>query len=314
MERCAEIIAEYQSLLRGFLKAAPESTAGRAGEEILQGAYDLARRAMDQGLGVVDLAAVHHRALEAALADKGDGDGAAAIRSAATLFIESLSPYEMTHRAFSESNAALRSMNDRLEQEAKRIAHALHAEAGQLIAYGQIAINRLAADLPQEERARLAELRDALDRVHDQLRQISHELRPTILDELGLLPALRFLAEGTSERSGIGVTVKGAFPTRLQPQVETALYRVAQEGLNNIVKHANASRATILVSRQPRKLECFITDDGRGFETERMSREVKTGLGLLGIRERLDAVGGRLRIVSAPGQGTTLEITVPLEE
>ena len=165
-----------------------------------------------------------------------------------------------------------------------------------------------------EGRARTAEIRGAFDRIHDQLRQISHELRPTILDELGLLPALRFLAEGTSERSGIEVAVKGTLPARLDAPVETAIYRVAQEGLNNIVKHAAARRATIVVSRQPRSLECLITDDGRGFEPERIAGEGRTGLGLLGIRERLDAVGGTLRIVTAPGQGTTLEITVALEE
>ena len=233
MDRRAELTAEYAALLRGFLEAAPESAACRAGEEILQSAYDLARRAMDQGLGVVDLATMHHQALEGALAGRSPAQIAATVRAAAILFIESLSPFEMTHRAFSESNAALRSMNERLEQEAGRIAHALHAEAGQLIAYGQIAINRLEADMGPEGRARTAEIRGAFDRIHDQLRQISHELRPTILDELGLLPALRFLAEGTSERSGIEVAVKGTLPARLDAPVETAIYRVAQEGLNN---------------------------------------------------------------------------------
>lgn len=312
MGRSAGIAAEYMALLRGFLAAAPGSAACRAGEEILQSAYGLARRAMDEGLGVVDLAAIHHRALEEAIAAANHADGPGTIRAAGTLFIESLSPFEMTHRAFGESNAALRSMNDRLEEEAKRIAHALHAEAGQLIACGHIAINRLEAGLPPEDRARLAEVRGALDRIHDQLRQISHELRPTILDQLGLLPALRFLAEGTTERSGIDVVVHGTLPDRLKPPVETAIYRVAQEALSNIVKHAGAQRATIEVSRHSRSLECVISDDGRGFSPEHVAG--KTGLGLPGIRERLDAVGGSVRIVTAPGQGTTLEITVALEE
>jgi PAS domain S-box-containing protein len=212
-----------------------------------------------------------------------------------------------------EAERALHALNQRLEEEARRIAHALHDEAGQLLASVYLALAGLAAELPPPARARLAQIRARLEQVEAQLRRLSHELRPTLLDDLGLIPAIEFLGEGISKRTGIPVVVTGSTGGRLPTQIETALYRTVQEGLTNVTKHAQAGRATVAVQRHPEGIVCSIRDDGRGFEPSDRLAQAGQGLGLIGIRERVAALGGMLSIVSSPGMGTTLEIAIPLK-
>lgn len=212
-----------------------------------------------------------------------------------------------------EAQRALHALNQRLEEEARRIAHALHDEAGQLLASVYLALAGLAAELPPPARVRLAQVRALLEQVEAQLRRLSHELRPTVLDDLGLIPAIEFLGEGISKRTGVSVVVTGSTGGRLPTQVETALYRTVQEGLTNVTKHAQASQATIHVQRHPEGIVCSIRDDGRGFEPSHRPALNSQGLGLIGIRERVATLGGTLSIVSSPGMGTTLEIAIPLK-
>jgi two-component system sensor histidine kinase UhpB len=214
-----------------------------------------------------------------------------------------------------EAARALRAVNQRLEEEARRIAHALHDEAAQLLASVYLALDALADDLPPDARVRLAEIRALLEQVEAQLRRLSHELRPTILDDFGLIPALRFLAEGISKRTGLSVIVTGSTGGRLPTQVETVLYRIVQEGLTNVTKHAQANRAVICLDRDPEQILCSIGDDGRGFQTStrRRARRDTQGLGLIGIEERIAAVAGTLSIESSASVGTTLKIAIPLK-
>src|SRR5947208_11398931 len=186
------------------------------------------------------MAALHHEALRASVLRLDALQARAkAAEAAQAFFSESLSPFEMTHRASREANSALRRLNERLEEEAKRIAHTLHDEAAQLLASVHVALDALARDLPQSVRSRLGEVRDLLDRIEGELRRLSHELRPTMLDDLGLVPALQFLAEGVAKRTGLSVEVRGSTHGRLPPAVETAPYRIAQEALTNAVRHAH---------------------------------------------------------------------------
>lgn len=209
---------------------------------------------------------------------------------------------------------ALRHLNETLEQESRRIAHALHDEAGQLLAAVDIALDEFARELPPPAQPHLEEVKALLDQIEAQLRHVSHELRPTVLDDLGLVPALEFLAEGVSTRTGLSITVEGPTTGRLPLAVETALYRTVQEALTNVTKHAQAKSVSVQVKRENRRLRCTIRDDGIGFDVSAVqARKGERGLGLIGIRERLDALGGRLQITSAPGRGTELAITVPLE-
>ena len=202
------------------------------------------------------------------------------------------------------------------EEEAKRIAHQLHDEAGQVTASIHLALAEIAKELPAPGRRRLRQVAGYLDDIEDRLRRLSHELRPTILDDLGLVPALEFLADGISARTGIPIRVEGSTHGRLDPLVETAIYRVVQEALANIGRHSRAGRAFIAVARGRRMLRCRVCDDGVGFDVNRVLRgkERGRGLGLLGVHERIDALGGSIRIRSSPGQGTDLSVAVPLEK
>lgn len=314
-----ELVEQYTAALQNYLDG--------AGEAALQRAYELGRKALVGGLGVLDMAAVQHRALvKGFLLARTPKEGARMLKAARHFFAEFVSPFEMAHRGFQEANTALRRLNETLEEQAKQIAHALHDEAGQLLASVHIALRDIARELPAPVRERLPEVHGLLDQIEEQLRHLSHELRPTILDDLGLLPALEFLADGVSQRTGLSVSVEGSTEGRLPPVVETALYRCVQEALTNVSKHAQASRVTVWLQREAKRIRCSVRDDGTGFNAPAGlatagqkdlfgagARRGERGLGLIGIRERLNAIGGTLDITSTPGRGTELLITVPLE-
>jgi PAS domain S-box-containing protein len=218
---------------------------------------------------------------------------------------------DITERQRAED--ALRRLNQMMEDMAKRIAHALHDEAGQLLASVYLAVAEVARDLPSPARERLGQVWQLLDQVGEQLRRLSHELRPTILDDLGLLPAIEFLAEGVAKRTGLAITVKGSTEGRVSPLVETTLYRVVQEALGNVTRHARAARVVVEIERDEHQIRCAVRDDGVGFDVVGLSAQRgDRGLGLIGIRERLKALNGTLEIHSGPGQGTELRMTLPM--
>ncbi len=305
-EARASLRADYRTALRDYL--------GGAGEAALQRAYELGRQAIGEEVGVLEMAALHHETVIAILQrTPAPADHARVISEAGAFFAESLSPFEMASRTFKEAASTLRRLNETLEEEGKRIAHALHDEAGQLLASVYLALEEVACELPGA-RERLRSVRTLLDGIEDQLRHLSHELRPTILDDLGLVPALEFLAEGVAARSGIAVAVEAAADGRLLPTIETALYRIVKEALTNVTRHAQARRVLVQIRRKERSVFCSVRDDGKGFDVpEALSRRGKRGLGLAGIRERLRPLGGTLDIDSSPGRGTELLISLPVE-
>jgi len=294
-----------------YTAALRDSIAGM-GESSLQQAYELGRRALADGLGVLDMAAMYHKALAAGLPrDSTPEETALMLEAGAGFFAESLSPFEMTHRGFRDSNIALRHLNQTLEQEIKRIAHALHDEAAQLLASVYLALDEVAGNLPPA-REHLLKVKGLLDLIEGQLRQLSHELRPTILDDWGLLPALKFLAEGVTARTGLFIKVEGESAPSLSPLLATTLYRIVQEALTNVTRHAKATQVKVTLQHELQILRCSIKDNGIGFDVSSLSaRTGERGLGLIGIRERLHSVGGSPSLVSTPGQGTELVITIP---
>jgi len=198
------------------------------------------------------------------------------------------------------------------EAERRRIAHELHDEAGQLLASVHLVLETTISGLPPQFRAGFRQVRSHLDAIETQLRCLAHELRPTILDDLGLLPALQSLVQRVAERTGLCIRADSAIEGRLAPAVETALYRIMQEGLTNITKHAAATHVDLRLWRDGKMVHGLLRDDGVGFVVEQVvGRTGPRGLGLLGIQERLEALGGALQITSTPGQGTTLQITLP---
>jgi PAS domain S-box-containing protein len=209
---------------------------------------------------------------------------------------------------------ALHRLNEALEERAKHIAHELHDEASQLLVSVHIAIDGMVNTLPPPGQQTIGEIKELIERIETELRRLSHELRPTILDDLGLVPAVEFLAQGVSKRFGVPITVEGDTSGRLPPQVEVALYRIVQEALNNITKHARATHVSVRLQKEQNKIHLTVTDDGAGFDVQAvMGQKGRSGLGLIGIRERLIPLRGECIINSSPGKGTEISVQVPSE-
>jgi signal transduction histidine kinase len=307
--------AETRDLERAYTQAL-EDYLSKGGEDALRSAYEIGRATLADGLGVLEMAAMHHAALAQVLQRR---DAPASLRQdlgrAQEFFGESLSPYEMAHRGFRDAISALHRVNETLEQEIQRIAHAVHDEAGQLLVAARLAMSGVAHDLSPSLQGRLQEVGTILDQVEKQLRRVSHELRPTILDDLGLVPALQFLTDGFSRRTELSIRIHSSLQGRYAPNIETALYRIIQEALTNITKHAHAKNVEIQLTKIATNLRCLVHDDGVGFDVPSvLSCKDRTGLGLVGIRERLIAVGGTLQIDSALGRGTELLVKIPVEK
>jgi signal transduction histidine kinase len=152
----------------------------------------------------------------------------------------------------------------------------------------------------------------SLDGVH----KLIFDLRPAMLDHLGLVPAIRWLVETRLEAHGIATTVEALqAPRRLPAEVETALFRVAQEAISNIARHSGARRARVVLDFGAAHLRVVAEDDGVGFDVQalELSPDSQRGLGLIGMRERVQLLGGSVVLDTAPGCGTRLRIDVPLQ-
>jgi signal transduction histidine kinase len=285
------------------------------GEDALRSAYEIGRSALADGKGVLAMAAMHHAAIAQVLLGISPSTSLAlSLGRAEEFFSESLSPYEIAHRGFQDATSALRRLNETLEQEIQRIAHAVHDVAGQLLFAARLAMSNVAHDIDPSLQGRIQEIGTILDQVEKQLRELSHELRPTILDDLGLAPALESLAESVSTRAGLSIQFHGSLGGRYAQKIETAVYRVIQEALTNITKHAHARNVEIRVSRVMKHLQCLVQDDGVGFDASTvLAHAARGGLGLIGIRERLNAVGGTMQIDSVVSRGTKLMVKIPVE-
>jgi len=203
------------------------------------------------------------------------------------------------------------------EEERKRIARELHDDTAQgLVAQSRL-LEKLAlceANLSPEGLKLLEEVRHQTDAILQGVRRFSQDLRPSILDDLGLLPSLEFLAEGMT-RYGIATTVGvTGEKRRLPPEAELVLFRIAQEALRNVWQHSQASRAELTLSFSGNRLVVVIADNGRGFELPpRVGDLASIGkLGLAGMQERARLIGGTLTVQSEPGAGTRITVEVPL--
>jgi signal transduction histidine kinase len=204
---------------------------------------------------------------------------------------------------------ALRRVVEAQELERRRLARELHDETGQALTSILLALRPLEAALEKEEnRAAAAELRELVVATLQDVRRLAVELRPKVLDDFGLVPALERLTDSFGEQTGLEVDFESrAGAERVPAEVETAIYRIVQESLTNVVKHARAQRVSILVMRKDGALTAVVEDDGRGFDTA----ERGDGFGLEGMRERVALLDGRLAVESGEA-GTTLVAEVPL--
>lgn len=348
-------------------------------EAVLAEAYDLGRLAIARGLGVLDMARAHQQASEVSTwpAETGTG-GNSALKAADTFFLESLSPFEVTHRGFRETNLRLqqliatlekrnldlaeinrelqveiserkrteralrdseqhlrqlfneaRRMEERLrnlsnqvlhaqEEERKRISRELHDEVGQALLAISVALVGLKQDDSRPEGGvsrKLADAQQLLQATMETVHDFARELRPAMLDELGLLPALRSYLKGFARRTGLAVQFRGhALAEKLSGDQKTVLYRVAQESLTNVAKHARASRVAVALCKSGNRITMEIADNGRSFpETPANSDQARMRLGLLGMQERVRLVNGRFVILPRPGRGTTVRVTIPFD-
>jgi len=220
------------------------------------------------------------------------------------------------------SNRQLRAISERAihaqETERKRIARSLHDDTGQALTTLIINLERLEGHTFLEDletKAKLAEARQLAQSTLNELRKIIHGLRPAILDDLGLAPAIRWYARSNLEAAGIQVDVKvpeQALP--LTAELNTALFRIAQEAVNNIARHSRAEKAAISLAVNGAGICLRIDDDGRGFHSAGDTGEAirLRQWGLVGIQERVELIGGHFSLVSEPGKGTCLKVDVPL--
>jgi signal transduction histidine kinase len=202
------------------------------------------------------------------------------------------------------------------EQERKRVARELHDETSQSLTAVVMSLEAMVNVLgPGPERQRLGEIKAIAVRALDEVHRLLHDLRPSVLDDLGLTSAIRWCAE--RHLTPLGITVRcewSGLEERLPPEIETALFRVVQEAVTNIARHSGADSVLIEGARRDRTVSVEIEDDGNGFVPDAVSatRPDGSGLGLAGMRERVALLGGTLEIESAPGEGTRVSVRVPV--
>jgi two-component system, chemotaxis family, CheB/CheR fusion protein len=227
---------------------------------------------------------------------------------------------QVKERAAAEerARALLRQVVTVQEEERLRIARDLHDQLGQQLTALRLNLELLSEDCRGNEKlkSRIALLKAAAETIDSEVDFLAWELRPSALDELGLIAAIeRFIVEWSKH---FGVTAQfhsnGMDGVRLAPKAEINLYRIIQEALNNIHKHAAAVRVDILLERRGKRAVLIIEDDGRGIEPEKLTADGAQGLGLIGMRERAGLIGGSLEIESTPGKGTTIFVRVPIED
>lgn len=211
----------------------------------------------------------------------------------------------------------LRRITTAQEDERSRIARELHDQMGQYLAALGVGLRVVGEDLPPDApaAARLAHLRDLTDEVGRHMHRLAVELRPAALDDLGLQVAVQNYVEDWVQQTGLDVDFHlSGTDAPLPRAVEIVVYRVIQEALTNVIKHAEARRVGIVLRQACGHLQLIVDDDGRGFDAERMMMPSSAGrrLGLLGMAERVSQVGGRIEVNSEPGRGSEIVVRIPI--
>ncbi|HEX9134329.1 MAG TPA: sensor histidine kinase, partial [Ktedonobacteraceae bacterium] len=206
------------------------------------------------------------------------------------------------------------------EEERRRLARELHDDTAQALIALSLGLDGLSRaigklDLSEKDALWLANLQDLADHTLEGVRRACRDLRPSVLDDLGLRAALEWLSDSSSAR-GIPCTFTWVgLPQPTTPEVEIALFRIVQEAISNIGRHSQATQAYVELRYLPQLLQLAVRDDGKGFSTgQQLDHYSQGGLGLVGMRERAILIGANLKINSSPGEGCTLELSLPLPE
>lgn len=224
-------------------------------------------------------------------------------------------------RLVEERTEALRQLSSRLmrmqDEERRRIARELHDSLGQELAAAKMMVDGIVHQESVKSKDRSAvDASGSIDRALQQVRTMSHLLHPPLLDEVGLVSALRWYLEGMTKRSGIETTLEvhpENFP-RLMPQFETAVFRIVQEALTNVFRHSEATRGSVTLRRDSQAISVEVRDNGRGLNEDTLKfRPGSVGVGIGGMRQRVEEFGGELRL-SNTNPGTLVEVMIPAEE
>ena len=205
-------------------------------------------------------------------------------------------------------------MIEQHEEERRRLSRELHDETAQVFSAVKIELGVLRDNVPADQTARLDQVLGLIDTGIRSIRNVTNDLRPSLLDDLGLLPALRSLVGEFGERSGIrvGLAAPAALPP-LSEEAELALFRALQEALSNVLRHAEARSVDVGISVRRDGVLLEVRDDGRGLAAGFPPEGLERGghMGLAGMRERIGALGGTVRLHGEPGAGAMLEVLVP---
>jgi len=231
--------------------------------------------------------------------------------------IENAQLYEALKRKEKARGELLRKIILIQEEERKRIARGLHDEISQSLTGLAFNLEAVLTALPEEDgetRGKLEEIKALSIKMLEEIHRVIYQLRPSLLDDLGLVAAVEWLADNYLQEAGITVFFKTTGTERtLAPESQIALFRIAQEAITNIVRHSSAESVSIAVEFKKKAVAIHIEDDGKGFNAEEIlgSRETDRGLGLLGMKERAELLEGRLSIDSSPGRGTKIDVELP---
>ncbi len=238
---------------------------------------------------------------------------------AAVVSLSDVTETMLGHVALEDANKRLRTVSKRMlaiqEEERRSISRELHDDIGQTLGALKIGLHRLTTAEAPDQPALVAECLGSAEEALGKLRILAMELRPPQLDQLGLQEALEWLAQRQSAASGLEITCKvSGLETRPPPALESACYRIVQEALNNATRHAKAKKVAISVDSDGALLKLVVRDDGVGFdEGAARLRVARSGsMGLIGMEERAQLAGGRLKLRSVPGAGTTVSAIFPL--
>jgi len=225
-----------------------------------------------------------------------------------------------TEEELNSSRQKLRELSNHIlkvqESEKKKISRELHDNFGQILTSIKMTLELLREKNNNNFKNDFNELNLKLDEARKEIRELSYRLRPRVLDDFGLSPALKMLTEDISRSANMkGIYQAHNFSQRLEPEIETNIYRIVQEALNNIVKHSRASEFNVQITKHEEKIVVSVEDNGVGFDFGGIKKaDLKSGMGIINMQERIVALDGNLSVNSKLGGGTEILIEIPLEE
>ncbi|MDQ4129704.1 MAG: histidine kinase [Actinomycetota bacterium] len=332
---------DYRSALEQYVLTKRELT--------LLHAYELGRRIMDGNLGVLDVVSFHQAAAVEVLGPVvGADEFPQALDRAGDFLREVLAPFDMAYRRSHATNQALKELADTLEEqvaertaqletslealreadeqrrrlisrlvqaqeeERQRLAAEIHDDSVQVMTAVGLRLSLLyGREMNPEDRAVIERLEDTVNQAIGRLRHLLFELRPPALERQGLAPALKLHQQAVAEQVGIDYEVHSQLSREPPLEVRLVLFRIAQEAIANIRKHAHAGHVTVSIEARNAGVYLRIEDDGRGFSMTDTDLPHRGHIGLIAMRERASMAGGWCRVASEPGGGTTVEAYLP---